>query len=266
MRSPRSRSSAAATSRLALGIEIRGRLVEDEQRRVAQERAGERDPPPLARRERPAAVADHRLVAERQRERRTGRAPASSAAARTSLVGGVPSPRAGCSRRPCRGRSSAAAAPRRAARATPRGRTRRDRRRRPSPRPSVGSAKPSSRLAIVLFPAPLSPTSASVSPGRERQVEPVEHRRPAATDTRRRRSRSSTAATAGLGGTSTRPRASGASSISVEDPLGDGEAVGARVELRAELAQRQVQLRREQQHRQPGLQARACRRRAARRR
>jgi len=32
--------------------------------------------------------------------------------------------------------------------------------------PAVGSAKPSSRLAMVLLPAPLGPTSATVSPGR----------------------------------------------------------------------------------------------------
>ena len=57
----------------ALGVEVRGRLVEDDERRVAQERARERDPLALAGRERPAAVADDRLVAVRAARGRTRR-------------------------------------------------------------------------------------------------------------------------------------------------------------------------------------------------
>ena len=47
-------------------VEIGGRLVQDHERGVAEECARERDPPDLAGRERPAAVADDRLVAVRQ--------------------------------------------------------------------------------------------------------------------------------------------------------------------------------------------------------
>ena len=43
-----------------------------------------------------------------------------------------------------------------------------------------------------------------------------------------------------------------------EHPLGDRQAVGARVVLGAQPAQRQVQLGREHEHRQPGLQAEAA--------
>ena len=41
----------------------------------------------------------------------------------------------------------------------------------------------------------------------------------------------------------------------VEEPLGHGHAVSARMELRPELPDRQVQLGREHEHRQGGLQA-----------
>ena len=53
--------------RHALGVEVGGRLVEDDERRVAQEGAGEPDPPALAGRERAPAVAEHGVVAGRQR-------------------------------------------------------------------------------------------------------------------------------------------------------------------------------------------------------
>ncbi len=43
-------------------VEVGGRLVQDQQRRVAQERPGERDPPDLARGERSTAVSDPRVV------------------------------------------------------------------------------------------------------------------------------------------------------------------------------------------------------------
>ena len=47
-------------------VEVGGRLVEDHERRIAEERAGERDPLGLSSRERPPAVADQRLVAVRK--------------------------------------------------------------------------------------------------------------------------------------------------------------------------------------------------------
>ena len=47
-------------------VEVRGRLVEDHEGRVAQERARERDPLPLAGRQAPPALADDRAVPVRQ--------------------------------------------------------------------------------------------------------------------------------------------------------------------------------------------------------
>ena len=47
-------------------VEVGGRLVEDHAGRVAEEGAGERDPPPLARRERATPVPDERRVSVRE--------------------------------------------------------------------------------------------------------------------------------------------------------------------------------------------------------
>ena len=52
--------------RLALGVERRGRLVEQQERRVAQDRARDRDALALAAGQRHAALADRRVVALRQ--------------------------------------------------------------------------------------------------------------------------------------------------------------------------------------------------------
>ena len=49
-------------------VEIGGRLVQDHERRVAEEGARERDPLALAGRERPPAFADDGVVALRQRD------------------------------------------------------------------------------------------------------------------------------------------------------------------------------------------------------
>ena len=67
--------------RLALGVERGGGLVEQQQRRVAQDRARDRDALALAARQRHAALADRRVVALRQAldelvgKRLLGRAP-----------------------------------------------------------------------------------------------------------------------------------------------------------------------------------------------
>ena len=53
---------------LGLGVDRRGRLVEDQDRRVDQECPGDRDPLPLAAGERLAALADQRVVAVGQAE------------------------------------------------------------------------------------------------------------------------------------------------------------------------------------------------------
>ena len=61
---------------LGLRVERRGRLVEHEDRRVAQDRARDREPLLLAAREAVAALADDRVVALRQRrDQRRGSAP-----------------------------------------------------------------------------------------------------------------------------------------------------------------------------------------------
>ena len=54
---------------LGLGVERRGRLVEDQDRRVLQHRARDRDALALAGRELRAALAERRVVAVRQRAR-----------------------------------------------------------------------------------------------------------------------------------------------------------------------------------------------------
>ncbi len=59
---------------LALRVEIGVRLVEDQHRRVAVERPGQRDPLPLAAREPLAAGADLGVIAARQAEQQVVRA------------------------------------------------------------------------------------------------------------------------------------------------------------------------------------------------
>ena len=58
---------------LALGIKRRGRLVEQEKRRVAQNSAGDGDPLALAAREHNAALADRRVESLRQRGNKSSR-------------------------------------------------------------------------------------------------------------------------------------------------------------------------------------------------
>ena len=67
VRPPLQPSDGVGDDRDALGVEVGGRLVEDDERRVAQERAREPDPAALAGRQRALAVPDQRGVAERQR-------------------------------------------------------------------------------------------------------------------------------------------------------------------------------------------------------
>ena len=106
----------------------------------------------------------------------------------------------------------------------------------------------------MLLPPPLSPTSATVSPGsssrstdsstgtsrpgyaNETSLEP---------DRRVARARREAGAGGDRGRLLDQP----------EQPLGDGEPVGARVVLRGEVPQRQVELGREHEHRERGLEA-----------
>ena len=92
----------------------------------------------------------------------------------------------------------------------------------------------------------------------ELEVEPVEHEPASRRDRRTRRPRSARARRRGLGGASPADRQHRRRRLEQrEHPLGDREPVGARVELRAELAQRQVQLGREHEHRQARPRGRA---------
>ena len=164
VRPSRSRSTASTDELGAFGVEIRRRLVENHERSVAEERACQRDPLELAGRERASAVADEGLVAVRQlADERVG---AGQGGRRSYVARRRPRRcRAGCSRRPCRGTASAAAAPRRPAPARRQRRTPRGRPLRPVMLPSMGSTRRRRSEAIVLLPLPLGPTSATVSPG-----------------------------------------------------------------------------------------------------
>ena len=107
----------------------------------------------------------------------------------------------------------------------------------------------------MLFPAPLSPTSATVSPGASSRSSPsrttsgragYENETPSI--------RTGTAA--GLGGAPDASRAAlGRGVQQREDPLRHRGPVRARVVLGPEPPDRQVQLRREHEHGQPGLEA-----------
>ena len=63
VRPRRRRSIASATTLRALGVEVRRRLVENHERRVAEERTGEREPASLSGRELAPTVPDDRLEA-----------------------------------------------------------------------------------------------------------------------------------------------------------------------------------------------------------
>ena len=116
----RSLSIAAIDQRRARGVEIRRRLVEEDERRVAQEGAREREPASLPCRELSSAVPDDRLVAlaaARIRSRARRRARRRDVRDRRR----PPDLRAGCCPRSSRGRASGAAGRTRAAHATPAG-------------------------------------------------------------------------------------------------------------------------------------------------
>ena len=58
-------SSASLNLALGFGVDRGGRLVEDQDPRIDQQRPGDRDPLPLAARERLTSFADQRVVAQR---------------------------------------------------------------------------------------------------------------------------------------------------------------------------------------------------------
>ena len=128
----------------ALDVEVVRRLVEDEEVRAARDDEREREPAPLAARERASPASR----APPSRRRGSGRAASAPPAA------------AGRSRRPSRRAPSRARRARpRAARSTPA-----RRRGRASPGPPSGSRRPRIVSSSVVFPAPFGPTSATCSP------------------------------------------------------------------------------------------------------
>ena len=148
----------------ARGVEVRGRLVEDDERSVAEEGAGDRDALALAGRERATALADDRLVPLGKPVDHSGR-PGLRRRLAHARRPRRPGRRAGCCRRSCRETASGPGAPRRSAGARLSGS---HDARSVSPtriRPAAGAWKRSSSVASVHFPPPLGPTRATVSPG-----------------------------------------------------------------------------------------------------
>ena len=123
------RAIAVDDDRLRVGIEVRGRLVEDHEARIAQERARDRDALPLAAAQPDPVLADGRLVAVGQvidELVRAGRAGGLDDRLRRRVRSGEPDVVGDA----CRGTGAAPGARRRRRPATPGRRSRRARRRR----------------------------------------------------------------------------------------------------------------------------------------
>ena len=259
-RPPRATSAALAGSRSAVGS---SRMTSGASRRNARASAIRRRSP--AESARPPSPID-RLVAVGQRRDEPVRARAHRGRLADRLVrragraeADVVGDRAAEERRPLRHPRELRAATRAAsqrARSTP-----------PTVmRPPVGSARPSSSAATVLLPAPLG---ADERDGLAR----ARARGRAVEDGRRRAPGRRSPTPSKPDGAAARARRRAAAPAphrrrrveQREHPLGDRQAVGARVELGAEPAQRQVQLRGEHEHRQRRPRAPCRRRRAGRR-
>ena len=98
------RPERVLNERLALGVERARGLVEDQDRRVLQDRARDRDALALSAGELDAALADERVVAVRQRLDELGRVRELGGASHLR-VGGARAGRSGCCRRSCGGTS-----------------------------------------------------------------------------------------------------------------------------------------------------------------
>ena len=148
---------------LARRVEVRCRLVEDDQPGIGQECARDGDALTLATAQAHSVLPDRRLVAERQvgdegDPRRPPRRPPGPPRHRRPVGPG------GCCRRPFHGKDAAAAAPTRRSPATIPDRSRRAARPPTRIRPASGSRNRRSRFATVVLPAPVVPTSATTSP------------------------------------------------------------------------------------------------------
>ena len=158
------RVERAAHRRLAHRVEMRGRLVEDQHRRVLQERAGDGHALALAARELRAALAHHRVEPVGQRRRRSRAARRARWRAASAAVVGV-GPReqdVGAQRvveqvGVLRDQRDPRGAGRRAG-------TRADRGRRGGPRPRPDPRSAAAGWRPWSCPAPDGPTSATVLP------------------------------------------------------------------------------------------------------
>ena len=181
---------------LGLGVERRGRLVEDEQQRlVAHEAARQRELLPLAERHLDAvrarsarAACRGPAAAARRRRRRPRGRPPSTTAGSSSSRGTSPTPTVCRARNSKRKKSWNAPASRvapvvRAACAPAACRRR-------GSRPAVGSYSFASSLTSVVLPAPFSPTMATTAPAGSVERHVVEHQARRCPDTRTTRGRS----------------------------------------------------------------------------
>ena len=154
---------AVLDQRLALAVEARGRLVEDQDRRVGEDRARDRDALALAAGELDAALADHRVVAllELRDELVAVRDAADALDLRARRVrpreGDVLGDRAVEEEVVLQHDAEVRAVVAQADRRRGRGRRRRT-------RPESGRLKAITRLISVLLPEPEEPTSAVVEP------------------------------------------------------------------------------------------------------
>ena len=125
-------------------------------------------------------------------------------------------------------------------------------------RPPVGSSMPSRSAATVLFPAPLSPTSATVSPGDSSRSSPSS----TGPGTGRVGERHVLEPDGGECGARSHQRSAVHGRCGRveqrEHPLRHRQPVRAGVELRPQPPQRQVQLGRQDDHGQPGLEPEAA--------
>ena len=107
----------------------------------------------------------------------------------------------------------------------------------------------------MLFPAPLSPTSATVSPGRSSRSSPSSTGSGAVGIGERHLLEPDRPRAPGSARAASRPAQRGGRRVEQrEHSLGDRQPVGARVVLGAEPAERQIQLGREHEHGEAGLQ------------
>ena len=151
--------------RLRSRVQRAGRFVQDQDARILEQDARDREALTLAARELVAALADHRLVAGRQRGdevvRCSRRAPRLRAPRRSP-----PACRSADCPRSCRGTDTSPASRCRCRGAASRASRCARRARRPA-RAAAADRRNAARVAvIVVLPAPDGPTNATISPGR----------------------------------------------------------------------------------------------------